>query len=217
MQSIPRFYVLLLLIVCVRVDRVSAHPHVFIDAEVGFTLEQQELTSLHIAWTYDEFTSLFLLDVLDLKLDVAGNLKDDYLTKVVEGEVNWPEGFNGDVYLERGDKAVETARPINAAADMKDYRITIRFDLPLKISADLSSTPLELRLYDPYYYYAYTVTGVTIESGDAEACGAEMIPFEPDNATTALQLKLAALSRDETPAQADVGRLFSDQVIVSCN
>lgn len=47
-------------------------------------------------------------------------------------------------------------------------------------------------------------------------CDVEFIPFEPDAAAAALQAQLAALSREETPEQENVGRLFSDVVSLSC-
>ena len=67
-------------------------------------------------------------------------------------------------------------RPQNAVADMKDHRISIRFDLPLEEPADLRSAPLELRLYDPYYYYAYTVTQVAMKNDPSSDCAATVIP-----------------------------------------
>ncbi|MFD3191820.1 DUF1007 family protein [Sedimentitalea sp. HM32M-2] len=38
--------------------QAGAHPHVFVDAEVGIDINVSRLSSLHIAWTYDEFTTL---------------------------------------------------------------------------------------------------------------------------------------------------------------
>jgi len=47
-------------------------------------------------------------------------------------------------------------------------------------------------------------------------CEAEVAPFEPDAAAAALQAQLAALFREETPEQDNVGRLFSDEVSLTC-
>ena len=45
-----------------------------------------------------------------------------------------------------------------------------------------------------------------------EGCQAQIVPFEPNAAESALQDKLAALEREDIPAVENVGRLFSDEV-----
>jgi len=97
---------------------------------------------------------------------------------------------------------------------MADDRISVAFDLPLETPLDPTGDVV-LRLYDPTYFYAYDL--VALEEGTGARCRAKIVPFEPDTAAAELQQKLAALSREETPEQENVGQLFSDQVWLLCD
>lgn len=215
-ERMPRLVLLSVLAVLGATGKAAAHPHVFVDADVGFAVSDSRLLSLHISWKYDEFTTLILFDILELDADGDGVLNDDDLAKVAAGETEWPEDYNGDVYLEVSDAPIGLARPLNASAEMNGDRIIVRFDLPLNEPVDLSGKAAILRLYDPTYYYAYTATGVTAPAPNAGRCQATIVPFEPDAATAALQTQLAALSREEIPDQPDVGRQFADEVVLTC-
>lgn len=190
----------------------AAHPHVFVDAKAGFTLnETGQLSSLKITWIYDAFTSLKLISILDLDQDNDGALSRADLDRIVLGQTVWPDEFEGDTYLESAGRAVALGRPENGRAAMTDARISVSFDLPLSVPLDMSQ-PAELRLYDPTYYFAYS----TIEVSEDDTCTVELIPFESDGATSQLQATLALLSREETPEQENVGRLFADVVRLQC-
>ncbi|MEM6385365.1 MAG: DUF1007 family protein [Pseudomonadota bacterium] len=191
-----------------------AHPHVFVDAQTGFTFNAEgELEALRITWTYDAFTSLTLFDILDLDKDNDGQLDEADRAAIVAGETEWAEGYKGDTYLEQNGEAVALTRPKNGMASYSDDRITVSFDLPLATPLDTMNGAV-LKLYDPNYYYAYTVVAMY---GDLPSfCTADIKSFRADEATSELQAQLALLSREETPAQEDVGRLFADEVALTC-
>jgi len=88
--------------------QASAHPHVFVDVDVGFDINASRLSSLQIVWTYDEFTTLTVFDILDLDADGDGVLNEIDLAKVAGGETDWPPDYNGDVYLEADQRSVES-------------------------------------------------------------------------------------------------------------
>ncbi len=192
-----------------------AHPHVFVDARAGFTFgEDGRLAALRISWTYDAFTSLTLFDILDLDKDGDGALDDADRAAIVAGETVWQDDYKGDTYLELDGADVPLARPINGAAWLAEDRITVTFDLPLAAPLEAAGDVV-LKLYDPNYYYAYTVIGLD-EVGQS-GCGAKVVPFVANQAAAELQAKLAMLSREETPEQENVGRLFADQVRLTCD
>ena len=203
----------LILLSFVFASASNAHPHVFIDARAGFLLDDDgQLTALRITWTYDAFSSLTLLDILDLDTDGDGVLNDGDIARLVEAQTIWPDDFEGDTYLEQGGLSVALTRPTNGTASMPDTQISVAFDLPL--AAPLAEPrDVVLRLYDPTYYFAYSAIGLEdVPAG----CASEIVTFQPDNATAALRAQLALLSREETPEQENVGRLFADLVMLSC-
>ncbi len=193
----------------------GAHPHIFVDATAGFRFDDDgRLTSLQITWTYDTFTSLVMFDQLGLDADRDGLLDDADRAAIVAGETEWPPEYNGDVHLDLDGAAVAMGRPRDGKAWLKDDRVSVTFDLPL---AEPLDTPdgARLRLYDPRYYYAYTM----VDPAEAEQtpCTARIDPFELDEALEMAQISLFELRREEIPEQEDVGALFADEVHLSCD
>lgn len=199
-------------------DDALAHPHIFVESRAGFIFDfNDHLHSLRISWTYDAFTTLFLFDALDLDKDRDGSLNEEDRAAIVAGETNWPPEYNGDIYLEVAGKDYSLTQPENAVALMENDQITVAFDLPLNQPIDMSKNTAILRLYDPVFYYSYTIRLDEQRTKNLpEHCGTELVPFEPDGTTSALRDKLASLSREETPKQENVGLLFSDEVILKC-
>lgn len=196
----------------------SAHPHVFVDTKAGFHIDADgALTGLYISWTYDPFTTLFLFDALDLDRDKDGKLDDADYASILRGETEWADDYVGDIYLEVNETVQPHLKPVNAEADYRDDQITVRFDLPLAAPVRIPDQDVTLRIYDPNYYYAYTVTEIVERAPLPQSCEAAIYGFEPDAATSDLLVALGTLSREETPEQADVGRLFSDEVELSCD
>ena len=91
-----------------------SHPHVFVDAQAGFHFDKDgRLVSLRVTWTYDAFTSLTLFEILDLDKDGDGKLDDGDRAAIVAGETEWPDGYDGDIYLEAAGSGIPLARPVN--------------------------------------------------------------------------------------------------------
>ncbi|MEM9576357.1 MAG: DUF1007 family protein [Pseudomonadota bacterium] len=195
----------------------KAHPHVFVDARTKFHFGTDgQLEAVRIFWRYDEFTTLVLFEALNLDQDGDGRLNDADRTAIITGETNWDPDYKGDVYLEVAGQDYPLGRPEAPAARLVADRIEVSFDLPLSHPVRIGTDPAFLRLYDPIFYYAYTI--LPTEEGFAlpPGCVAEIIPFDPDAVDRALQEKLAALGRDEVPEQDNVGRLFADEVSLAC-
>ena len=90
-----------------------AHPHVFVDVTLRFLPDEDgRLTGVEVIWRYDDFFSLLLLE--DMGLDPDGDME-------LSGEeraalkgfdlVDWPEGFEGALFLETGGAAVALDPP----------------------------------------------------------------------------------------------------------
>ena len=197
---------------------LQAHPHVFVNTQVDFRVSpDRELQALHVSWQYDAFTTLYLFDVLDLDRDSDGKLNDEDRAAIVVAETEWPEGYDGDIHLAIDGELQSMGVPQNGAAEMVDGQIIVSFDLPLTASVDMSGKQASLRLYDPAYYYAYSVAVVSDTQTHNTPCQATAFPFVPDKAAARTQRALATLSREETPEQADIGAQFSDEVTLICD
>lgn len=191
---------------------VSAHPHVFIDAKAEFRFDRDgSLAALHISWTYDAFSSLTLIEALDLDKDNDGVLDAGDLARLVTAQTVWPDDFIGDTYLEQSGRPIALGRPKNGMAAMEDMRISVSFDLELQAPLG-TANDVTLRLYDPQYYYAYA----TNDANSNGPCRVHVTAFQSNAAQTEVQLELSKLSQEEVPEQADVGRLFADVIRLEC-
>ena len=195
----------------------KAHPHIFVDASAAFIFDEHgKLQALRISWTYDEFTTLTLFETLDLDKDGDGVLNDADHAAVIDGEPHWDPEDKGDVDLEVAGKDYPLGRPEAGAVTFENNRIEVSFNLPLSEQVAVTDTAVLLRLYDPGFYYAYTILPTLDATDLPERCQAEIVPFDPNATERALKEQLAALSREDTPTQQNVGRLFSDEVRLTC-
>ena len=176
----------------------------------------EQLEALRISWAYDEFTTLILFESLNLDQDGDGQFNDTDRAAIIEGETNWDSAYKGDVYLEFAGQDYPLGRPEAAAVTLHNDQIEVSFDLPLSQPIKIETAPVFLRLYDPFFYYAYAIVPPTGPTDLPEDCQAQIVPFEPNAAESALQDKLAALGREDIPAVENVGRLFSDEVQLTC-
>jgi ABC-type uncharacterized transport system substrate-binding protein len=211
-----RFWGLICVALCLG-GPAKAHPHVFVDARTGFIFGADgQLEALRISWTYDEFTTLILFESLNLDQDGDGQFNDADHAAIIEGETNWDSAYRGDVYLELSGQDYPLGRPEAAVVTLNNNQVEVSFDLPLSQPIRIDTAPVFLRLYDPFFYYAYTIVPPTDPSDLPEGCQALIVAFEANTAESALQDKLAALGLDEIPAVENVGRLFSDEVRLTC-
>ena len=191
-----------------------AHPHVFIDTEIGFKFDDAgKLNAVRVTWGYDAFSSLRLFEILDLDADRDGELDDIDRTRIITVQTTWPDGFEGDTYLEQDGEPISLLVPENQSTWLEDAQIHVAFDLPLAEPIDPVGE-IVLRPYDPTYHIAFTV--VELEDELKDGCTVELLPFKKDKATAALLVQLAQLTREETPEQENVGRGFADQVWLTC-
>lgn len=196
----------------------SAHPHVFVDAGGAFLFDAAgRLEGVRISWLYDAFTTLSLYETLDLDKDRDGALNAADLEKIKQGETNWPPEYEGDTYLWIDSEEQRLSRPENATVWMEDDRVGVAFDLYLDAPREVSGKAASLKLYDPLYFYAYSVAGPARLDGADETCRAKVVPFNPDAQLARVQKQLQALSREEIPDDPNIGALFAEEILLQCD
>lgn len=194
---------------------VAAHPHVFIDGGVDFLFDGEgRLAQLRITWDYDPMTSLFMLE--DLGIDPATPLSADDRARLAAYDTVWDEGYAGDTYLWDGDQPVGLSDPRAPTAELREGRVLLSFlrDVEAPFRPDV---PARVEMYDPEYYYAYTLVGTPRLENAPAGCVAVLEPFRPTAKLAELQQVLSAVPADQSPDQADVGALFTDKVRLQCD
>lgn len=194
-----------------------AHPHVFVDASAGLRVDAAgRLSGLRIVWLYDAFTTLNLYVQLDLDADGDGQLDAGDLAAIAEGETDWDPGYAGDTYLFRDGSAVALGRPEHGSARMIGDRVEVSFDLPLPQPVALGGHVTSLKLYDPEYFYAYSLTRVLGPPDLPGGCQLALIPFQPSALDEETRNQLAALSVEQIPDDPGIGARFADELRLTC-
>lgn len=191
----------------------AAHPHVFVETGLRLVLDAQgRATGIEVTWEYDELYSLLNFEDLGLDGDYDGELTAAELDRLDGFDLHWVPGYAGDLYLETGAGPVPLGPPEGRGVSVHAGRIRSVHLRPLP--QPVPAAGLVLRVYDPSFYTAYSLTlGVTAGGG----CRAEVTPPDLDAADARLKALLAAIpaTRTETDFPA-VGATFADRVTIRC-
>jgi len=197
----------------------GGHPHVFVDT--GFELvfdDAGRLAAIRTAWVYDEFFSLLVIEDGGHDADFDGQISSAELEGLRGFDMDWPDGFEGDVEIVQGDDRVSLGPPEAVTTDWQMGRLISthlrRFETPL----DPAAGEIVIRPYDPTYYTDYSVVTETRMTGRQD-CTAET--WEPDLGAAEQELR-AALAEVapgvnlEEEGYPEVGGLFAEEVRVTC-
>ncbi|OSQ51376.1 DUF1007 family protein [Marivita geojedonensis] len=192
---------------------LGAHPHIFVETALRFEVnEQSEVTGVTVTWTYDDFFTLLILEDYGLDSDGDGRLTEAELDTLFGFDlIEWPEGFEGDLYVYSNGDKIEMPRPRPTGVSVENGFITATH------YRDIPATPvegLEVLQYDPTYYVAYDVTqGVSLTN---TACEATVTDPNQAAAQAAVEEELNGGSMEDIFNEMRVGIHFSDTITISC-
>lgn len=82
---------------------LGAHPHIFVNTGLSFVVDDQNrLTHVQVTWAYDELYSLLLTEDLGVDSDYDGVLTAADTALLTGFDMQWIEGFNGDLVGTQG-------------------------------------------------------------------------------------------------------------------
>lgn len=198
--------------------QADAHPHVFIDGGVDFRFgPDATLEALEVTWRYDEFETLYMLSAQDLQLNDAGELDEEDRLALVQQLSEWPADFDGSAHPVMDGAAIPLEWPSDLDAHMLDGRLQLTFVRRLSTPLDMQGREIDVSFHESTYFFAFSLTDPPELIGDADACSAQVVDFDPDSESEDLAETLASLGREETPELANVGALFADRIVVRCD
>ncbi|MCE8008430.1 DUF1007 family protein [Aestuariivita sp.] len=192
----------------------AAHPHVFVDTGIKLVLDDQgQLAGVEVSWAYDALYSMLTFEDMGLDNDYDGRLNSAELGFLNGFDLNWVEGFEGDLHLEAAGVPIALGAPEGRGVTVEDARIVSTHYRPLVNPTEADG--LILRAYDPTFYTAYDLTrGVTA----GEGCRAEVTPADLDAAYTLVEEMLYAMpAADAEESFPEVGAAFADTVVIRCD
>jgi len=147
---------------------VGAHPHIFINAGLVTVVDaQNRLTHVQVTWEYDELYSLLITEDMEIDSDYDGVLTEQDMAKLTGFDMQWIEGFNGDLEGMLEGAQLVLSQPMQPTAAFADGKITTTHLRAIE-GAPVLEGPLVWRPYDLTYYTAYDVTlPVAVQGRDA--------------------------------------------------
>lgn len=195
-----------------------AHPHEFVEAALTFRFDDRGLlVEIGVEWRYDPFTSMLILSDLGLN-PAATDLPPDQAAALQGFDLDWIEGYNGDLWPWLDDRPLALAPPRGGPAEVIGGQVVSRHSRALPEPVDPRAGRLRVQVYDPEYYVAYTIAvPPAVEGG---TCRARV--YGPD--IEAAQATLEAALAESAAAGAEdlelefpmVGEHFADEVQLDC-
>ena len=197
----------------------GAHPHIFVDTGLDLSFDAQgRLAEIRVTWAYDDFYSLLIIEDRGLDPDFDGTLTDAELRNLTGFDMQWTEGFNGDLVVEQNGDRLAMSGPLRVTAQYEQGRITTTH--VRRVEPDQTAgAEFEIRPYDATYYTAYDVSlPVTLRGGSG--CTQRLETPDIDTQLLKLRDELNALDVDIFPEDVgvpDIGILLSSTVRVICD
>ncbi|MBS0124625.1 DUF1007 family protein [Thetidibacter halocola] len=189
---------------------VAAHPHIFVDSALRVVVEDGLAVAVELTWTWDDFFSLLIFEDMGLDPDADGVLTPQELVTLRGFDlVEWPPGFEGDLYAWSEGRKIEMGFPEATGISVEAGRIVSshRRSLPA-----VPASALELKQYDPTFYVAYSLRDAIASGG----CEVRVAPHDPQAAEKVLEKAL-----EETPedmfAEIQLGEHYADTVRLRCD
>jgi len=197
---------------------VGAHPHIFVDTGLDLRFDDEgRLTEVKITWAYDEFYSLLITEDRGLDQDFDGEMTAAELEDLRGFDMQWSEGFNGDLVILQGDDTLTLSGPMDATAVYAQGRITTTHVRRVEPGQG-AEAPLAIKPYDKTYYTAYDITlPVTIEGTNACRQRIEMPDIEAGLLQVRDQLNAMDQLYEEDAETPDIGIVLTSTVHVTCD
>lgn len=210
-------HTLALILALLAAAPLAAHPHIFVDTGLDLRFDDAgQLTEVRITWAYDDFYSLLITEDRGLDQDFDGAMTAEELADLQGFDMNWSEGFNGDLVITQGGQHLTLSAPMQATATYEDARITTTHVRRVE-QGPAKGGVIEVKPYDPSYYTAYDITlPVRIEGNPTCVRSIEV----PDIAARLQEVSQQLAEMDTLAAEQDppdVGVLLASTVIVTCD
>lgn len=209
---------LIALFACLCAAPLGAHPHIFVNTGLVFVVDDENrLTHVQVTWEYDELYSLLVTEDLGVDSDYDGVLTAQDIDLLTGFDMNWIEGFNGDLVGTVDGEPLVLSQPSAATAVFLDGRITTTHMRSIAGAVRLDSKVV-FKPYDATFYTAYDVTlPVRVQGNDA--CKIETFVPDVAGALALLQAEIAALPEEydmEAMGYGNIGVQFATQIEVVC-
>nr|WP_226898333.1 DUF1007 family protein [Mangrovicoccus algicola] len=197
-----------------------AHPHAFIDASLRLETDGAgRLLAVAVDWRYGRADSHYILDARGYFDD--GKITGAELRALVRDEIDWSV-VPGDLSVMQGGTALPLGPLVSPSVVYEGEVLTFTHRRVLSAPAAPEAGPVEVKVYDPEFYTAYSLDEAALAAPDP-ACRLRVEPADLEEAGRRLGEALDAMNLSADPQDAgpgdpfpEVGAFFADAVILDC-
>lgn len=197
---------------------IGAHPHVFVDTGLELIFnEASQLTHVRVTWKYDALYSLLITEDMGLDDDYDGKLTSMEQAALTGFDMNWIEGFNGDLEVLDSANPVALSGPTEPTATFADGQITTTH-LRAVLSPLGVKDAFVVKPYDATYYTAYEVN-LPVKITGSNLCRTRVKMPVMGAELEALREELSKVELDSNPEDVglpNIGAQLAQDVIVTC-
>ncbi|WP_243544902.1 DUF1007 family protein [Pseudodesulfovibrio tunisiensis] len=138
-----------ILLVGLIVSVARAHPHVFVDASLKFSVADGKLESVRQHWLFDEFFTKAIL--ADIGLPIAAVATPEGQAAVKSGAFDYLRNYSYFTFVENAGKRTPVTRIRDFAASLEEGRLVYDFTVPLDIPLK-NLRNFRFAVFDSEYY-----------------------------------------------------------------
>lgn len=198
--------------ICLFYSTVAwSHPHSWIDMKTEIVGSEGHITGLNMTWTFDDMTSLYLLDDEDMseenRLTTLQNLADGMV-----------ENMSRVAYMTYFTDAAQQRYVFSSAknAMLKQQGLKLAFSFYIPFATPVAfSDALMLRVFDDSHYTDMSwlkPEDVQLSSALQNQCALNMLASNATAEQTAYAMSLSATAT----AEKGLGALFTQRVMIEC-
>jgi len=189
-----------------------AHPHAWIDLQSQVLLDDNGFVrALQFDWVFDDYYTVAIAESGQPLDQISG----DVWTEIAGRNLSNLTEYNYFTAVKVDDQAVELGVVSNYEGGLRDGRMWMRFEVPLKEPIDPRNGSLSFSVYDPTYYIEIVHLEddiIAFDGPSSDSCQGEIVQPNP----TFEQVSLAAaLDKDESAGDG-LGELFAETVLIHC-
>lgn len=192
----------------------AAHPHVFVSvgAEVLYDPVGQ-MTGVKHRWAFDELYSASA--VLGLDKDGDGKYSREELQELAQLNVESLKEFDYFTFMKIEGDAVAFTDPIDYFVEANDKGLLVlTFTLPAKSPVKHGSLKVDLSIYDPSFFIAFSFAQDNpVSLASAAPAGCKIAVKRPDQEEANNQLTEDMFAGEAT---VDYGESFADTAEIQC-
>lgn len=149
-KTAGRVLLTVVLLFCLSAAPVHAHPHMFIDTEVTFEFDQDELKGFWIQWYFDVIFTASIR--LDYDYDKDGRFDDGEVRDIEQNAFRNLRNFHYFTSVIREDGMVEVEEVRGFDAWLENDQLVYRFFVPCRTPLTAETRRLSLIIFDDTFF-----------------------------------------------------------------